>query len=1381
MKMLRKLLLLGFLAVTAMPAWAGVTQANDPQANTPNDSSDGCACGSSKGMPVYSFKSLLAGLNIRDTPIGYAPPVGPQVETTITYNARETGQPAAFDAFNVGQKWTLNWISWIQDNPASPGNQVLRYVGGGGGWTYSGFNAVTGAFSPEPDNGAVLVMTSANPITYELRFADGRKDIFATPNKASGYSRRVMLTRIVDAQGNALALSYDNQLRLSTVADALGQLTSFSYGNAANPLLVTGITDPFGRHAALAYDSLGRLTSITDVIGMTSTFAYDSGTFIRAMTTPYGTTTFAHTEGANRNSTELSIQATDPDGHTERTEYLPGAPGVPFSVSQVPSGMTAFNAYLNYRASYYWDKDAFAAACTQSGGTTNCDYNKARLKHFLHAYPCCYYTSRVLENVKYPLEGMIWYDYVGQPAPYYPGTLNKPSDIGRVLSDGSTQITHYTYNANGLVSEEIDPDGRQTAYTYAPNGIDLIQVRQKTASGFDTLASATYNSQHEPLTSTDAAGGTTTTTYNERGQRTAVTDPLGNTTRFAYDSSGYLTTITNALGRTQQSFTYDAAGRIATDTDSQGYMRRYAYDALNRITQITYPDKTSRTFVWNRLDLASVTDRQGHVTTYAYDANRHRIAATDPMGQTTKYSYYPSGKLHTLTDPNGNVTTWTRDLEGRVVAKTYADGHGDTLAYDNSSRLASVTDALGQTTTYGYDRADLLTGVQYPQAVNPTAAASYAYDPYYPRMVGMIDGLGATRFSYVPAGQPGALERAAETGPFHSNDTVHYGYDALGRVIQRTTDVAVGYAYDPLGRLSQQSNPLGTFRYSYLGDTDQLAWRLLTTPAGRPGVALGVDYDSNTRDRQLRRLTYLDAKGEHLGAMLAYTHSPEHLLTSAFMLAPWMPASHGHGEGDHDDGASYSGDASQADAPDAERADAADEHDDRDHDGWSLSEGGRGDYQRYGYDAAYRLTNVRGDDHHASALDYDAADNLVKASGKLSSFSATANTLNQLATVNGQAWQYDADGNLLNDGTHQYAWDAAGRLITSTVITTGQVTTYRYDGLGRRLQITRQGGGASVADTRYLWCGSTICQTRNGSDAVTADAFDQGEVHGTAALYYVRDQLGSVIAVTEAGGKVLGATRYGAYGAMEASRGIQPDFGYAGMLHDPNSSLYLTQFREYDPAVGRWLSRDPIGERGGQNIYSYAGGNPVNRTDRSGLYFGLDDAAAIGIGSVVGVASQGFSDLIEGHVSSWQDYLGSAVGGAAAGEASLYLGPLATGAVFGGATNLAKQGLKIATHKQCNFNYGSLALDTALGAGLGKIAGPEIEGITSGRGSYASVFKQMVTKKTNGTAARISSDTAMKMAASKQAEGLSGTAAGPVVTAVEDTFSSDDDGECGCQ
>ncbi|MDR2156024.1 MAG: RHS repeat-associated core domain-containing protein [Burkholderiaceae bacterium] len=64
---------------------------------------------------------------------------------------------------------------------------------------------------------------------------------------------------------------------------------------------------------------------------------------------------------------------------------------------------------------------------------------------------------------------------------------------------------------------------------------------------------------------------------------------------------------------------------------------------------------------------------------------------------------------------------------------------------------------------------------------------------------------------------------------------------------------------------------------------------------------------------------------------------------------------------------------------------------------------------------------------------------------------------------------------------------------------------------------------------------------------------------------------------------------------------MQPDKGYAGMFEHKPSGLYLTQYRAYDPVAGRWLSRDPIAERGGLNLYGYVDGDPVNFMDPEGL------------------------------------------------------------------------------------------------------------------------------------------------------------------------------------
>ena len=116
------------------------------------------------------------------------------------------------------------------------------------------------------------------------------------------------------------------------------------------------------------------------------------------------------------------------------------------------------------------------------------------------------------------------------------GTTSKPAHTGRVLDDGSTQLYFCEYNDFGNITTAVDPVGRTFSYTYAPNGIDLLDTRQTRAGQSELLHQITYNAQHKPLTSTDAAGQTTIFTYTEpRGQIESSTDPLGH--RTTYDTT----------------------------------------------------------------------------------------------------------------------------------------------------------------------------------------------------------------------------------------------------------------------------------------------------------------------------------------------------------------------------------------------------------------------------------------------------------------------------------------------------------------------------------------------------------------------------------------------------------------------------------------------------------------------------------------------------------------------------------------------------------------------------------------------------------------------------------------------------------------------------
>jgi RHS repeat-associated protein len=76
---------------------------------------------------------------------------------------------------------------------------------------------------------------------------------------------------------------------------------------------------------------------------------------------------------------------------------------------------------------------------------------------------------------------------------------------------------------------------------------------------------------------------------------------------------------------------------------------------------------------------------------------------------------------------------------------------------------------------------------------------------------------------------------------------------------------------------------------------------------------------------------------------------------------------------------------------------------------------------------------------------------------------------------------------------------------------------------------------------------------------------------------------------------------YDPYGNVtKVSGDLDTDFAYTGHYYHAASGLHLAPYRGYDPRLGRWLSRDPIEEEGGNNLYGYVRGNPVQFIDRLG-------------------------------------------------------------------------------------------------------------------------------------------------------------------------------------
>ena len=117
-------------------------------------------------------------------------------------------------------------------------------------------------------------------------------------------------------------------------------------------------------------------------------------------------------------------------------------------------------------------------------------------------------------------------------------------------------------------------------------------------------------------------------------------------------------------------------------------------------------------------------------------------------------------------------------------------------------------------------------------------------------------------------------------------------------------------------------------------------------------------------------------------------------------------------------------------------------------------------------------------------------------------------------------------------------------------------------------------------------------------------------VETDGATYYLHyDHLGSLIALTDTDGGILKRVTYDSFGNI--IKDTKPGFsvlGFAGGLYDSDTGLIRFGYRDYDPEIGRWTSKDPIGFDGGDaNLYAYCGGDPVNWVDvyRSRVFWTL--------------------------------------------------------------------------------------------------------------------------------------------------------------------------------
>jgi RHS repeat-associated protein len=273
----------------------------------------------------------------------------------------------------------------------------------------------------------------------------------------------------------------------------------------------------------------------------------------------------------------------------------------------------------------------------------------------------------------------------------------------------------------------------------------------------------------------------------------------------------------------------------------------------------------------------------------------------------------------------------------------------------------------------------------------------------------------------------------------------------------------------------------------------------------------------------------------------------------------------------------------------------------------TLSIEARSPIVRYAYNARDELTGVSGGRSESYA--YDPAGNRTQ-DHRAGDY--VYNNLNQLISGNGNTYSYDANGNRVTKtnsaGTTRYQYDAENRL-TRIDLPDGTQAHYAYDPFGRRIQKRIVDSQGQETLRRYVYDREDILFELDQNNQLVSEFLHGPGIDEPLLLArnnqiytYHRDALGSIIAITDQSNTIVQRYTYDAYGNLTTSN---PDFrqpyAYTGREYDEESGLYYYRARYYDSEVGRFITRDPIGLRGGHNLYAYVRNNPMRFADPSGL------------------------------------------------------------------------------------------------------------------------------------------------------------------------------------
>ncbi|RNF86387.1 RHS repeat protein [Lysobacter psychrotolerans] len=769
----------------------------------------------------------------------------------------------------------------------------------------------------------------------------------------------------------------------------------------------------------------------------------------------------------------------------------------------------------------------------------------------------------------------------------YTTTLsNWKRGVPQLIQHPDTTTESAVVNDDGTLASVTDENGFTTAYEYDPMG----RLAKVTYPESDTVAWAPTTQVFEPVAVSE---------YGIPAGHWRQTVATGNYRKVSYF---------DGLWRPVLSREYDTA-----NVTNSSRFSAFGYDHEGRATFASYPVASTSSVAAITQGVRSQYDALGRLTRAEQDnelGSAPLVATTDylagfktrttnPRGKQVTTSYLAYGAPITdwpvsiIKHADAGVTINTdivRNAFGKPLSMTQRNDAGTITAtrgysYNSNQELCRTSEPEGGTTVFAYDAAGNLAwsapGVPATttctSSISATAKINRAYDPRN-RLTALTfpDNLGNTTYTYYPDGQPHTL--VTDNGASNVVTTTYvYNKRRLltGENLQWPgVNWNLGYGYSTNGHLASQTYPDNT-SVTYLPNA-------LGQPTQAGGYATSVSYHP---DGSIKQFTY--------------GNGIVHELTQNLRgLAERSRDAYG-GVAVHDDNYDYDANGNVA----------------------AISDGlpGAPGNRTMTYDNFDRLTGVTapmfGGDGVAS-FGYDVLDNLLSARvGNKSHVTYTHDaTRNVLSTVRNSAGTvidtlgYDARGNVTIRTNATYTFDRGNRL-RSVTPTSGAVSSYVYDGHGRRVRDTHghskysqynQAGQLMYASdlrldlrTNYIHLGGSLVATRR-LDPVSG---------AVATRYQHTDALGSPVAVTDPTRTVIERNQYAPYGA-QISGPVSDGPGYTGHVQDTATGLTYMQQRYYDPAIGRFLSVDPVPADGNTgtnfNRYWYANNNSYKFTDPDG-------------------------------------------------------------------------------------------------------------------------------------------------------------------------------------